>query len=108
MSRSKGITEEQFFLDCINKEYELAGTDKHFNTYEELKNFTHENPEWYDEYHISEEKYNEWKKYVCNHYKEIKGKSRTPKYQIERAFGWFGLNYGFIVDHETLSNIQKG
>ena len=74
-------------------------------TFEELKRFGDNNPSWFDDYTISSIKYQEWKEYVCNHYKDVKGKSRVPKYQIERAFGWFGLNYGFIVKDETVSDI---
>ena len=32
----KNISDEQFTLDCVNKEFEIIGSSNHWDTFEEL------------------------------------------------------------------------
>jgi hypothetical protein len=100
MARVKKISAKQFVLDCINKEFEVIGCDIHWDTFEELSDWTklEENWEWFVHHSFtSEDQYDEWKSYFLKHFYDWQPK-RIPKWQAEREFAWFALNYGFIYD----------
>lgn len=97
MAKIKKISNEQFTLDCINKAFEIIGSDLHWNTFEELKNWSNlpENKYWFDSFIFTTQKqYDQWRDYFMTHYYDW-GPKRTPKYIINREFGWFALSYGF-------------
>lgn len=91
------ISDKQFVLDCINKEFDIIGSDIKFNTFEELANFTKEHPKWFSEYKfISEDQYERWKLYYIHHFYKWKPRSFCSKEVIEKLyFPWFSLSYGF-------------
>lgn len=92
----KKISSEQFLLDCINKEFEIIGSDKHWNTPEELFEWSKlpENKHWYSNNEFSTvEQYREWKQYFMEHFYDWQPK-RVSKRDAEREFSWFNLQYG--------------
>lgn len=98
MARVHKISDKQFTLDCINKEFEVIGESLHWNTFEELSAWVKENPDWYDRYVItSQEQYDAWKNYFLEHFYDWKPKY-ISKQRAEKEFSWFALNYGFIYD----------
>lgn len=98
----KKISDEQFVLDCINKEFEIIGSDKHWDTFEELCKWSklEENKHWYsNNAFTSREQYEQWKAYFMEHFYDWKPK-RVGKYKAEREFSWFSLQYGLKYDFE--------
>ena len=98
----KKISDEQFCLDCINKEFEIIGSSLHWNTFKELSEWSklEENRHWYsDNAFTSEEQYLQWKNYFFEHFYDWKPK-RHPRRDIEREFSWFSLMYGLKYDFE--------
>lgn len=92
----KKITDEQFALDCINKEFEIIGSDLHWNTWDELCEWARlpENLHWYSDNEFStREQYNQWKDYFMGHFYDWQPK-RVSKRWAEREFSWFNLMYG--------------
>ena len=55
MVRRKKISEEQFLLDCINKEFEIIGSTLHWDTFEELVKWSKlpENKYWFSDYEFT-------------------------------------------------------
>ena len=99
MKRIKKISAEEFVLNVINKALELVNSDRHFVDYESLRNWTLENPNWYDEYEFPDEEiYNSWKAYFLEHFYDHYPK-RISKRDAEREFGMFSLSYGFPIKH---------
>ena len=98
MAKFDKITEDQYILDCINKEHEIVGSGIHFADIDEMKEYINNTPGWHDKYNFTPEQYQEWKAYACNHYRMIKGKTYASKSYIERSFPWFSLKYGFPVE----------
>lgn len=95
MAKVEKISEEQFVLDCINKEYELCGADRRFDSFKELSEYSKNNPGWFDEYEFSDEgTYRIWIEYVKQHTYDWLPK-RTTKASVENNASWFALNYGF-------------
>lgn len=95
MANVKKISEEQFVLDCINKEYELCGVDKRFDSFQELREYSKQNPGWFDEYEFSDEgTYRIWIEYIKAHTYDWLPK-KTSKTRVESNASLFSLNYGF-------------
>lgn len=100
MAWVKKISDTQFVLDCVNKEFEIIGSNLHWDTFEELSKWSKlpENKEWFSQYEFeNEDQYNQWKNYYLNHFYDWK-----PKYISKRAietnyFPWFSLQYGFSI-----------
>ena len=98
----KKISGEQFALDCINKEFEIINNPLHWDTFEELAEWTKlpENKHWYsDNAFTKREQYDAWKKFFLEHFYDWKPKY-MGKREAERQFSWFSLNYGFKYDFE--------
>ena len=94
----KKISDEQFLLDCINKEFEIIGSSNHWDTIDELVEWSKENKHWYsDNAFTSREQYDEWRAYFLEHFYDWQPK-RVSKRQAEREFSWFALQYGFTYD----------
>lgn len=96
MARVAKINDEQFVLDCINKEFEIIGSDLHWDTFKELSDWSKlpENENWFSQYEFdSKEQYNQWKAYYLEHFYDWQPK-RVNKSQAEMAFAWFNLQYG--------------
>ena len=117
MARTKKISEEQFVLDVINKQYEICGNEHHFDTFADLKAYTdkydeehkEEHKKWFQEYSFDTiEKYLEWRNYFLDHSKEWLP-ARIPMYQRIREFSWFSLQYGFSYgfDVKELMEVEK-
>lgn len=93
MSRVKKISEEQFTLDVINKEFEIAGSTLYFDTFEELKQYATENPRWYDKLIFKTvDQYLEWKSFYIDNYSRCYG--RASRAYINSTFQYFALNFG--------------
>lgn len=104
----KKITGEQFTLDCINKEFEIIGSDLHWDTFEELCAWSQQegNRHWYsDNCFTTVEQYKEWKEYFMEHFYDWQPK-RVSKDAAEREFSWFNLQYGlkYGFDYNLLYN----
>lgn len=100
----KKISDEQFVLDCINKEFEIIGSTLHWDTFEELCEWSKEeqNQHWYrDNSFTSREQYEQWRDYFLEHFYDWQPK-RVSKDRAEREFSWFTLQYGFTYDFEPL------
>lgn len=90
----KKISGEQFALDCINKEFEIIGSDLHWDTFHELCEWSKEHRHWYSDNEFStREQYDQWKAYFMEHFYDWQPK-RVNKVQAEREFSWFNLQYG--------------
>ena len=100
----KKISDEQFVLDCINKEFEIIGSDLHWDTFKELSEWSKEeqNRHWYsDNSFTSREQYEQWRNYFLGHFYDWQPK-RVSKKTAEIEFSWFTLQYGFAYDFEPL------
>ena len=100
----KNISDEQFTLDCVNKEFEIIGSSNHWDTFEELSEWSkqEENRHWYsDNAFTTREQYDEWREYFLEHFYDWKPK-RMSKRVAEREFSWFSLMYGFRYDFNPL------
>lgn len=96
MRKSK-ISDKQFLLDCINKEFEVIGSPEHFDTFEDLVSYAEEHPKWYSENKfIIPDQYLIWKKYYEEHFYDWKPK-RISKRMMREQFAWFNLEYGFAL-----------
>lgn len=98
MARVHKISEKQFVLDCVNKEFEIIGSNLHWDTFEELAAWSMlpENKEWFSQYEFaSEDQYNQWKEYYMEHFYDWKPKHYSKKYVEHHCFPWFSLSYGF-------------
>ena len=98
MARVAKISDEQFILDCINKEFEIIGSNLHWDTLEELSNWSKlpENENWFSQYEFdTEEQYNQWKNYYLEHFYDWKPKYYSKTYVRNYVFPWFSLQYGF-------------
>lgn len=102
MARVEKISEKQFVLDMINKEFELIGSTNHWNTFDELVEWSklEENKEWYNNYAFTtREQYEAWKAYFLEHIYNWKPKS-LRKNAAKNDFSWFALEYGFSYDFD--------
>ena len=107
MARTKKISEEQYVLDCINKEFELVGSSKRFDTFQELSKYTKENPGWFDEEEFNDEgTYAVWLEYCKKHTYDWKPLG-TPKVMVEHHIGMFALNYGFPCRYKRDETTEK-
>lgn len=100
----KKISDEQFTLDCINKEFEIIGSPLHWDTFEDLCAWSKqpENKRWYvDNAFTSKEQYDQWKDYFMEHFYDWKPKYISKK-RAYIEFSWFSLEYGFKYDFEDL------
>lgn len=98
----KKISDEQFVLDCINREFEIIKSDLHWDTFEELREWSKlpENKRWYsDNSFTSRQQYEEWKAYFMEHFYDWQPK-RVSKSSAEREFSWFSLMYGLKYDFD--------
>lgn len=94
MAYVKKISDTQFVLDCINKQYEIIKSDIHFNTWEELIAYAKEHPKWYsDSEYTNLAQYLEWRRYFLEHFYDWQPK-RVKLAIAEREFSWFNLQYG--------------
>lgn len=92
---AKKISERQFVLDCINKEFEIIGSDKRFSTFEELSEFSKANPKWFDEYSFEKpEDEILWKEFCLKHFYNWKSQ-HTSKRIAQETIGWLALDWGF-------------
>ena len=92
----KKISDEQFALDCINKEFEIIGDSHRWNSWAELCQWSklEENKHWYSNFCFeTPEQFREWKAYFMEHFYDWQPK-RVSKAQAEREFSWFNLSYG--------------
>lgn len=98
MARVIKISEKQFVLDCVNKEFELVGSSLHWETFEELKDWAalDENNAWYEKYEFTSSQYDAFKEYFLKHFYDWQPK-RIPARIAEKEFSWFNLMYGFSV-----------
>lgn len=108
MARVQKISEKQFVLDCVNKEFELIGSPLHWDTFEELSAWSklEENKEWYsNNAFTSIAQYRAWKDYFLTHFYDWQPK-RVSKKEAEREFQWFNLQYGlgYGFDYNMLYN----
>lgn len=102
MARVKKISETQFVLDCINKEFEIIGSDLHWDTYEELVEWSklEENKYWYfNDSFATPEQWKQWRQYYMKHFYDWQPK-RVSKRVAEQAFSWFSLSYGLKYDFD--------
>ena len=100
MAYVKKISDRQFTLDCINKEFEIIGSTNHWDTFEELCEWAkqEENTEWYSNNAFSTpEQFKEWHQYFINHFYDWQPK-RVSLRAAERSFSWFNLCYGLRND----------
>lgn len=98
--RTKKISARQFILDCINKQYELANSPMHFDTFDDLAAYSKEHREWYNEYKFQNpNQYLTFKKYFEEHFYDWKPKS-ISKRMMREQFAWFNLQYGFGLDFD--------
>lgn len=98
MAYVKKISDEQFVLDCINKEFEIIGSNLHWDTFEELSAWSKlpENEEWYSKYQFdTKEQYETWKEYYLEHFYAWQPKWYSKKVVEKHYFPWFSLQYGF-------------
>ena len=96
----KKISDEQFCLDCINKEFEIIGSSHHWDTFAELEEWAKDNRHWFsDNAFTTREQYDQWKEYFLEHFYDWQPK-RVSKKQAEREFSWFTLQYGFRYDFD--------
>ena len=98
----KKISDEQFALDCINKEFEIIGSTNHWNTFKELCEWSklEENEKWFtDNVFATLEQFKEWKQYFMDHFYDWQPK-RVSKRTAENEFAWFNLSYGFKYDFD--------
>ena len=103
MAKVKKISEQQFVLDVIQRELDIVDAGIHFNSFEELSEWTKkpENERWFEKYcFVDEAQYEEWKEYFYKHFYDWQPK-RTPKYLVDREFGWFNLSWGLKCDYAT-------
>ena len=97
----KKISDEQFALDCINKEFEIVGSTNHWNTFEELCEWAklEENRHWYSHNAFSTpEQFKQWKQYFMKHFYDWR--PGTSKRAVENEFSWFNLCYGLKYDFD--------
>lgn len=100
MAYVKKISDKQFALDVINKEFEIANSGLHFDTFEELSDYTKENIHWYQEFEFkTPEEYQQWKDYFFEHFYDWKPKYYSKKV-IEQEFAWFNLCYGLKYGYD--------
>lgn len=103
MAKVTKLSDEQFVLNCVNKEFEIIGSNLHWDNFNELSQWSKlpENLEWFSHYKFaSEEQYNEWKNYFLEHFYDWQPK-RISKKVAEREFSWFSLQYGFAINENN-------
>ena len=98
----KKISDMQFCLDCINKEFEIIGSSLHWETFDELCSWANlpENRHWFsDNAFTSREQYDQWKAYFMEHYYDWQPRHKSKR-AVELEFSWFALQYGLRYDFE--------
>lgn len=96
MTKVKKISEKQYVLDCINKQYELCGLERRFDTFEELSKYSKEKPKWFDEdgFFENEAIYKIWIEYCIQHFYDWQPKSVSKRIAKDNV-SWFALDYAF-------------
>lgn len=92
----KKISADQFVLDLINKEFEIIESGLHWNSINELKVWTENNPLWFNVYTMTTEQYNLLRDYFMEHFYDWKPK-RVSKATAQNEWGWFALSFGLRV-----------
>lgn len=101
MAYVKKISDEQFTLDCINKEFEIANTGLRFETFEDLCAYSKEHPKWFTNHEFkTSEEYQQWKNYFFEHFYDWQPKHYGKK-TIMKEFSWFNLMYGFKYGYDS-------
>ena len=101
MARVHKIDDYQFTLDCVNKEFEIIGSNLHWDTFKELSDWSKENPQWFsDNAFTTKEQYLEWKEYFLSHFYDWQPK-RISIRDAKREFSMFAFQYGFRYDFDT-------
>lgn len=99
MAYVKKISDEQFYLDVVNKELEIAGGPQ-FDSWNELCRWTQLNKEWFCIWAFdTKEQFLEFKRYYYNHFYDWKPK-RYTKRDREQMFSGFIFIYGLKTNFE--------
>lgn len=90
MAKRRTLSEkkEQAVIDLINKMFEIAG---HQVTYDDIKD---RKDEWYQDWTITEEQYEEWKKWGKKYLmKNLRYYSKTAELQMSMLGSMWGLKF---------------
>ena len=99
MAYVKKISDDQFYLDVVNKELEIAGGPQ-FDSWDELCHWSKLNKDWFCIWAFdSKEQFLEFKEYYYNHFYDWKPK-RYTKRERNQWFSMFMFNYGLKTDFE--------
>jgi hypothetical protein len=82
---------EKLFVDIINKMFEIAG---HKATFEDIKD---RKDAWYDDWTITEEQYEKWKKWGV---KELKKKLNLTDVYADRQMSMIAVYWGLKFEKE--------
>jgi hypothetical protein len=80
---------EKLFVDILNKLFEIAGHDV---TFEDIKD---RKDAWYNDWTMTEEQYEEWKKWGA---KQIKKVMKYTDTYADRQMSMIGANWGLKFD----------
>lgn len=107
----KKIKAEQFVLNCINKMFEIVGSELQWYSFEKLSLWNQEladkGQRFFELYSMSLEQYLEFRDYFFEHYYDWRPK-RVSHCEVEKEFSIFMFQYGFPYDFkETSDDIPK-
>lgn len=102
MAYVKKISADQFVFDCIKKQYELVGAEFKFKDLDEFAAWSNreENNHWFDEYTLTKEQDEEFRKYFVEHYYDYKPKRTSKRYIMHHVLPGFCLRYQFPVKND--------
>jgi hypothetical protein len=80
---------EKILVDILNKMFEIAGHDV---TFEDIKD---RKDAWYNDWTMTEEQYEEWKKWGANQIKKVMKYTDT---YADRQMSMIGANWGLKFD----------
>lgn len=80
---------EKMLVDILNKMFEIAGHDV---TFEDIKD---RKDAWYNDWTMTEEQYEEWKKWGANQIKKVMKYTDT---YADRQMSMIGANWGLKFD----------
>jgi hypothetical protein len=80
---------EKMLVDILNKMFEIAGHDV---TFEDIKD---RKDAWYNDWTMTEEQYEEWKKWGTNQIKKVMKYTDT---YADRQMSMIGANWGLKFD----------